>query len=41
MPDEKNLYVNDPEKSHIRVFDVKPNGTLENGQFFTLWETIG
>jgi gluconolactonase len=33
-PDEKKLYVNDSEKGHIRVFDVKPDGTLENGQLF-------
>lgn len=33
-PDEKRLYVNDSEKGHIRVFDVKSDGTLENGQLF-------
>ena len=33
-PDETKLYVNDSEKGHIRVFDVKPDGTLENGQLF-------
>ena len=33
-PDEKKLYVNDSEKGHIRVFDVKPDGILENGQLF-------
>ncbi|MFL9457218.1 MULTISPECIES: SMP-30/gluconolactonase/LRE family protein [Nostocales] len=33
-PDEKKLYVNDSEKSHIRVFDIKSNGTLENGRIF-------
>ena len=33
-PDEKKLYVNDSEKGHIRVFDVKPDGTLESGQVF-------
>jgi gluconolactonase len=33
-PDEKTLYVNDTEKGHIRVFDVKPDGTLENGRIF-------
>jgi gluconolactonase len=26
--------VNDSEKGHIRVFDVKPDGTLESGQVF-------
>ncbi len=33
-PDEKKLYVDDSEKSHIRVFDVKPDGTVENGRIF-------
>lgn len=33
-PDEKKLYVNDSEKGHIRVFEVKLDGTLENGQIF-------
>lgn len=33
-PDEKQLYVNDSEKSHIRVFDVKPDGTLGMGRIF-------
>jgi len=33
-PDEEKLYVNDSEKGHIRVFDVKSDGTLENGQLF-------
>lgn len=33
-PDEKKLYVNDSQKGDIRVFDVKSDGTLENGQLF-------
>ncbi len=33
-PDEKKLYVDDSEKGHIRVFDVKSDGTLENGRIF-------
>ncbi|MEC4819500.1 MAG: SMP-30/gluconolactonase/LRE family protein, partial [Scytonema sp. PMC 1069.18] len=33
-PDEKKLYVNDSEKGHIRVFGVKPDGTLDNGRLF-------
>ena len=33
-PDETKLYVNDSEKGHIRVFEVKSDGTLENGQLF-------
>ena len=33
-PDETKLYVNDSEKGHIRVFDVKSDGTLENGRVF-------
>lgn len=33
-PDESKLYVNDSEKGHIRIFDVKSDGTLENGKIF-------
>ncbi len=33
-PDEKRLYVDDTDRRHIRVFDVKPNGDLENGRVF-------
>lgn len=33
-PDEKRLYVNDSQEMHIRVFDVKADGTLENGRLF-------
>ncbi len=33
-PDETKLYVNDSEKGHIRVFDIKSDGTLENGRIF-------
>ncbi|MBV6627346.1 MAG: SMP-30/gluconolactonase/LRE family protein [Rivularia sp. (in: Bacteria)] len=33
-PDEKRLYVSDSEKLHIRVFDVKPDGTLSEGKVF-------
>ncbi len=33
-PDEKRLYVSDSEKLHIRVFDVKTDGTLTNGRVF-------
>jgi gluconolactonase len=33
-PDQKKLYVNDSEQNHMRVFDVKPDGTLENGRIF-------
>jgi sugar lactone lactonase YvrE len=32
--DEKKLYVSDSEKSHIRVFDVTPDGMLVNGKHF-------
>ena len=32
--DETKLYVNDSKKGHIRVFDVKPDGMLENGKLF-------
>jgi gluconolactonase len=33
-PDEKKLYVSDSEKQHILIFQVKPDGTLDNGQVF-------
>jgi gluconolactonase len=37
--DEKLLFVNDTERKHIRVFDVKPDGTLANGRIWA--ETVG
>src|SRR5439155_12562619 len=33
-PDEKRLYVDDSERGHIRVFDLKPDGTLSNDRVF-------
>ena len=33
-PDESRLYVNDSRHSHIRVFDVAPDGTISNGRMF-------
>jgi sugar lactone lactonase YvrE len=33
-PDENKLYVSDSEKLHIRVFDVKTDGTLTNSKVF-------
>ena len=33
-PDEKKLYIDDSQESHIRVFDVNPDGTLTNGRIF-------
>ena len=33
-PDEKLLYINDTEQANIRVFDVKPDGSLGNGRVF-------
>lgn len=33
-PDETKLYVNDSEKGHIRIFDVKSDGMLANGKLF-------
>jgi gluconolactonase len=35
--DEKRLFINDSAHNHIRVFDVKGDGTLENGR---LWATL-
>jgi gluconolactonase len=37
--DERRLFINDTARKHIRVFDVRPDGTLGNGR---LWaETKG
>ncbi|MGI9412394.1 MAG: isochorismatase family protein, partial [Hyphomicrobiales bacterium] len=33
-PDEKLMYINDTERTLIRVFDVDPDGTLSNGRLF-------
>ena len=33
-PDETKLYVNDSQKGHIRIFEVKPDGMLQQGQLF-------
>jgi gluconolactonase len=37
--DENQLFVNDTERQHIRVFDVKPDGTLANNRVWA--ETTG
>jgi gluconolactonase len=33
-PDEKRLYINDTMQANIRVFDVKPDGSLANRMLF-------
>lgn len=33
-PDEQRLYVDDTERMHLRVFDVRPDGSLTNGRVF-------
>ena len=33
-PDETKLYVNDSQQGHIRVFELKPDGMLEQGRLF-------
>lgn len=33
-PDETKLYINDSDKGHIRIFDLKSDGTLQNGKIF-------
>lgn len=38
-PDEKILYINDTGKAHIRVFEMKADGTLGKGRLFA--EGIG
>jgi gluconolactonase len=37
-PDESLLYVNDTERMHVRVFDVRSEGTIENGRVFVVEE---
>jgi gluconolactonase len=37
--DEKRLFVNDTERQHIRVFDVRADGTLANSRVWA--ETVG
>jgi gluconolactonase len=37
--DEQQLFVNDTDRKHIRVFDMKPDGTLANGRIWA--ETTG
>ncbi|MEV7417447.1 SMP-30/gluconolactonase/LRE family protein [Streptomyces sp. NPDC089919] len=34
-PDESRLYVSDTREGHIRVFDVREDGTLSDGEVFT------
>jgi gluconolactonase len=31
-PDNSLLYINDTTRAHIRVFDVKPDGLIDNGR---------
>jgi len=38
-PDESLLYINDTTKAHIRVFDVRPDGSIDGGR--VLAENIG
>lgn len=33
-PDETKLYVNDSQEGHIRVFNIKADGTLDDGKLF-------
>ncbi len=33
-PDERLLYVNDTEQANIRVFEVRPDGSLDGGRLF-------
>ncbi len=40
-PDEEKLYVNDSRHNHIRVFEVKRDGTVKNGKLFAKMESGG
>lgn len=33
-PDETKLYINDSQEGHVRVFNVEPDGTLDDGRVF-------
>jgi gluconolactonase len=33
-PDERQLYIDDSNRRHIRVFDVQPDGSLTHGRLF-------
>ena len=39
--DERCLFINDSAYNHIRVFDVKTDGTLENGRLFAELRSVG
>jgi gluconolactonase len=39
--DEKRLFINDSAYNHIRVFDVKSDGTLENGRLWASLKSVG
>ena len=39
--DEKRLFINDSAYNHIRVFDVKDDGTLENGRLWASLKSAG
>lgn len=39
--DERQLFVNDSERQHIRVFDVNEDGELANGRLFAEFEIAG
>jgi len=40
-PDESLLYIDDTDRSHIRMFDVNPDGAISNGRVFTEVEGVG
>ena len=39
--DEKQLFVNDTDHGHIRIFDVADDGTLHNGQVWAELDEVG
>jgi len=39
--DEKTLYIDDTNRSHIRAFDVSADGTLTNGRVFAILRSSG
>ncbi len=40
-PDESRLYVDDTERGHVRVFEVRPGGSLAGGRVFFDYAAAG
>ena len=40
-PEEKRLFINDSDHNHIRVFDVKRDGSISNGRIWATLNDVG